>query len=121
MAMGTATGTGTTTDRRRSPHAPRPGPLREPGRPFAYGDRVARLSRAVPENAPGDLFVDDACIACDTCRALDASTFGGGEDDHAYVARQPEGDARERALLAVIACPVAAIGSRSKAGLREAA
>ena len=26
------------------------------------------VARAAPENAPGDLFVDDRCIACDTCR-----------------------------------------------------
>ena len=83
---------------------------------------MARLARAVPENAPGDLFVDDACIACDTCRALAPSTFGGGEDDRAFVARQPaSADERRSALLALVACPVAAIGSRSKEGVAEAA
>jgi glyoxylase-like metal-dependent hydrolase (beta-lactamase superfamily II)/ferredoxin len=83
---------------------------------------VARLARAAPENVPGDLFVDETCIACDTCRALAPETFGGGEDDRAFVARQP-GDpaARMRALLALVACPVAAIGSRSKEGVAEAA
>jgi glyoxylase-like metal-dependent hydrolase (beta-lactamase superfamily II)/ferredoxin len=82
---------------------------------------VARLARAVPENAPGDLFVDDSCIACDTCRALAPSTFGGGEDDRAFVARQPAAGERRPALLALVACPVAAIGSRSKEGIAEAA
>jgi glyoxylase-like metal-dependent hydrolase (beta-lactamase superfamily II)/ferredoxin len=83
---------------------------------------VARLARAVPENAPGDLFVDDACIACDTCRAIAPSTFGGEEEDRSFVGRQPaDAEERRRALLALVACPVAAIGSRSKEGVREAA
>jgi ferredoxin len=50
---------------------------------------VARYARRVAANADGDLFVDDACIACDTCRRLAPSTFGGGEDDVGFVARQP--------------------------------
>ncbi len=83
---------------------------------------MARLARAVPGNVPGDLFVDDTCIACDTCRAIAPATFGGGEDDAAFVARQPSGPAeRRRALMALVACPVAAIGARSKEGIAEAA
>ena len=51
--------------------------------------------------------------------ALAPATFGGGEDERAFVARQPGGPAeRRRALLALVACPVAAIGSRSKDGRR---
>ncbi len=76
----------------------------------------------MPGNAPGDLFVDDTCIACDTCRAIAPDTFGGGEDNRAFVARQPSGPAeRRRALMALVACPVAAIGARSKDGVAEAA
>jgi glyoxylase-like metal-dependent hydrolase (beta-lactamase superfamily II)/ferredoxin len=83
---------------------------------------VARAARAVPGNAPGDLFVDDTCIACDTCRRFAPRTFGGGEDDPAFVARQPvDGGERERALVALVSCPVAAIGSRSKQGVAAAA
>jgi glyoxylase-like metal-dependent hydrolase (beta-lactamase superfamily II)/ferredoxin len=83
---------------------------------------VAFPARALPDNAPGDLFVDDRCIACDTCRQLAPATFGGGEDATAFVARQPaDAAARRRALLALVSCPVAAIGSRSKAGVAEAA
>jgi len=83
---------------------------------------VARLARAVPGNAPGDLFVDDACISCDTCRRLAPATFGGGEDDRAFVALQPAGpEERRRALVALVSCPVAAIGSRSGEGVVEAA
>jgi glyoxylase-like metal-dependent hydrolase (beta-lactamase superfamily II)/ferredoxin len=83
---------------------------------------VAFPARAVPRNVPGDLFVDDRCIGCDTCRQLAPDTFGGDEDELAFVARQPaDAAARRRALLALVSCPVAAIGSRSKAGVTEAA
>lgn len=82
---------------------------------------MARAAAAVPENVEGDLFVDDACIACDTCRRIAPGTFGGGEDDRSFVASQPDGPGpRRRALMALVACPVAAIGSRSKAGIDEA-
>ena len=82
---------------------------------------MALRARAAPENAPGDLFVDDRCIACDTCRRLAPATYGGGEDERAFVARQPEDpDARSRALIALVSCPVAAIGSDSGTGVREA-
>ncbi len=82
---------------------------------------MARAARALPGNAPGDLFVDDACIACDTCRRLAPGIYGGDEDDPAFVIRQPEGPGeRRRALVALVSCPVAAIGSRSKAGIGEA-
>lgn len=83
---------------------------------------MARDARAVAGNVPGDLFVDDTCIACDTCRRFAPGVFGGGEDDPAFVACQPGGPAeRRRSLLALVSCPVAAIGSRSKAGVAEAA
>jgi glyoxylase-like metal-dependent hydrolase (beta-lactamase superfamily II)/ferredoxin len=76
---------------------------------------VALLSRKHPDNAPGDFFVDDTCIACDTCRRFAPATFGGGEDDEAFVARQPASGAEERsAFLALVACPVAAIGTARK-------
>ncbi len=83
---------------------------------------MARLAHAVPENEPGDLFVDDTCISCDTCRRVAPRTFGGGEDDRSFVRRQPADPfERRRALMALVACPTASIGSRSKDGIEEAA
>jgi glyoxylase-like metal-dependent hydrolase (beta-lactamase superfamily II)/ferredoxin len=83
---------------------------------------VAHLARSVPGNAAGDLFVDDRCIACDQCRQLAPATFGGGEDETSFVARQPGSPAeRRRALLALVSCPVAAIGSVTRSGIAEAA
>ncbi len=83
---------------------------------------MARLADRVPENAPGDLFVDSSCIACDTCRRIAPATFGGGEDDRSFVQRQPEGEAqRRRALMALVSCPTASIGTISKANVAAAA
>ena len=76
---------------------------------------MARLADRVALNAPGPFFVDASCIACDTCRRIAPDTYGGGEDDAAFVARQPATAAEEhRALMALVACPVAAIGTAPK-------
>ncbi|HET9595415.1 MAG TPA: MBL fold metallo-hydrolase [Anaeromyxobacteraceae bacterium] len=84
---------------------------------------MARLAHRLPGNAPGDLFVDDSCIACDTCRRIAPEAFGGGEDDPSFVRRQPGSPAaRHRALMALVACPVSAIGTRAPdAGVAAAA
>lgn len=83
---------------------------------------MARPDQRLPANAPGDFFVDASCIACDTCRRVDPTTFGGGEDDTSFVARQPGSEEeRRRALMALVACPVSAIGTASKHGAETAA
>ncbi|HEY7725390.1 MAG TPA: MBL fold metallo-hydrolase [Anaeromyxobacteraceae bacterium] len=82
---------------------------------------MARPQARLPGNAPGDLFVDDACIGCDTCRRIAPGTFGGGIWDQAVVERQPAAEAEwRRALMALVSCPVAAIGA-SRRGAAEAA
>jgi glyoxylase-like metal-dependent hydrolase (beta-lactamase superfamily II)/ferredoxin len=85
---------------------------------------MAVLAQRTPENAPGDFFVDRSCISCDTCRRIAPETFGGGEDAVAFVAHQPASPAHDlRARMALVACPVAAIGtiSRRAANVAEAA
>src|SRR5262249_13004244 len=83
---------------------------------------MARVADRLPENAAGDLFVDAQCIDCDTCRELAPSVFARADRGLSYVARQPAGaDARQQALQALVSCPVAAIGSVSKADVRAAA
>jgi glyoxylase-like metal-dependent hydrolase (beta-lactamase superfamily II)/ferredoxin len=73
---------------------------------------VAALDRRSPENAPGSLFVDASCIACDTCRRVAPGIYGGGPWDRAFVARQPaSGPEWHRALMSLVSCPVAAIGT----------
>ena len=83
---------------------------------------MARLADRVPEDAPGDLFVDSSCIACDTCRRVAPGIYGGGAWDPAHVARQPGTPAEwHRALMALVSCPVAAIGTARKGPASEAA
>jgi glyoxylase-like metal-dependent hydrolase (beta-lactamase superfamily II)/ferredoxin len=83
---------------------------------------MARADRTLPGNVPGDLFVDDTCIDCGTCRVVAGSVFADSGDGHAVVRRQPAtpGDL-ERALVALVACPTASIGSRTHEDAREAA
>jgi glyoxylase-like metal-dependent hydrolase (beta-lactamase superfamily II) len=72
---------------------------------------MARSSQRLASNAPGPFFVDASCIDCGTCWQWDPGHFGPG-GDQAHVHRQPEGALETRqALLALRACPVAAIGA----------
>ena len=41
-------------------------------------------SKRVPEDVPGDFFVDSTCIDCDTCRQVAPAVFAEA-DDHAFV------------------------------------
>jgi glyoxylase-like metal-dependent hydrolase (beta-lactamase superfamily II)/ferredoxin len=71
---------------------------------------MANLAKRVPEDAPGDFFVDTTCIDCDTCRQLAPATFAGA-DDHSFVAAQPTTpEDRRRALRALVSCPTGSIG-----------
>jgi len=60
---------------------------------------------------PGDFFVDSTCIDCDACRQIAPETFtDAGETSIVY--SQPETEAEtERALMALVACPTASIGT----------
>jgi hypothetical protein len=37
---------------------------------------MANLKKRVPENVPGDFFVDSTCIDCDACRQIAPPVFG---------------------------------------------
>ena len=68
---------------------------------------------ALPGQQPGPFYVDARCIDCGTCWGFDPDHFGRG-DGHARVHCQPRGDVEQRqALLALQACPVAAIQAPS--------
>jgi len=75
---------------------------------------MARLSERLPDNVPGDFYVDRSCIDCDTCTRIAPGLFAPA-DDHSFVSRQP-GDASERlrALMALVSCPTASIGTVSR-------
>lgn len=84
---------------------------------------MARIDRKLPENAPGDFFVDSTCIDCGTCYEVAPATFARSDASvKSHVTRQPASEEeRARAAMAVVACPTASIGSLSKRGLAEAA
>jgi len=82
---------------------------------------MARAAARLPENAPGDFFVDETCIDCDTCRQIAPAVFAQSERSLAYVHHQPESpEGRHRALMALVACPTASIGTLSRADARVA-
>src|SRR3989442_6638582 len=75
---------------------------------------MARLTERLPENVPGEFYVDRSCIDCDTCRRIAPDVFVEGES-FSHVHRQPESGAeRLRALMALVACPTASIGTVSR-------
>lgn len=72
---------------------------------------MANLALRLPENVPGDFFVDSTCIDCDACRQI-APTIFSDDGDTSIVQRQPENDEEtKRALMALVACPTASIGT----------
>lgn len=71
---------------------------------------MANVGKRVPEDAPGDFFVDTTCIDCDTCRQVAPAVFAEG-DGHAFVRRQPTtAEHRRSALHALVSCPTGSIG-----------
>lgn len=82
---------------------------------------MARRAEAHPDNTPGPFFVDRTCIDCGTCYQFAPETFSD-DGDHARVHCQPEdGEARLRAAMALVACPVDSIGTSDRGRLAEAA
>jgi glyoxylase-like metal-dependent hydrolase (beta-lactamase superfamily II)/ferredoxin len=83
---------------------------------------MARLADRLPENVAGRFFVDDSCIDCDACRQIAPHSFGRSDPRaQSYVAAQPADAAAEhRALMALVACPTASIGTSPKLDPRAA-
>lgn len=75
---------------------------------------MASLQQRLPENVPGDFFVDSTCIDCDTCRQLAPAIFRD-HGDQCSVYHQPEtNDETLQAMMALVACPTGSIGSTEK-------
>jgi glyoxylase-like metal-dependent hydrolase (beta-lactamase superfamily II)/ferredoxin len=71
---------------------------------------MANPKKRVPENVPGDFFVDSTCIDCDACRQIAPSTFGEAAET-SFVKAQPASRCdRRQALQALLACPTGSIG-----------
>lgn len=81
---------------------------------------MARAADRLPHNAEGDFFVDSSCIDCDTCRSLAPAVFSRAADfEQSFVEHQPDSeDQKQRALMALVSCPTAAIGTLSKIDVR---
>lgn len=84
---------------------------------------MARYADRLRDNVPGDFFVDTTCIDCDLCRQLAPGTFARADRaGQSYVHTQPTDDAgRRRALIALVTCPTASIGTTRKLDARAAA
>jgi glyoxylase-like metal-dependent hydrolase (beta-lactamase superfamily II)/ferredoxin len=76
----------------------------------------------LPQNASGELYVDASCIDCDLCRQIAPATFArDARAGQSIVQRQPDGAGLDRALMALVACPTASIGTVHKHDVRRAA
>jgi glyoxylase-like metal-dependent hydrolase (beta-lactamase superfamily II) len=72
---------------------------------------MPKLEQRLPQNVPGDFYVDSTCIDCDACRQIAPETFAEYRD-LSIVYQQPETDEqKKRALMALVACPTASIGT----------
>lgn len=80
---------------------------------------MANPRKRLPLNVPGDFFVDDTCINCDTCRQLAPATFAEA-DNFSFVRQQPATDAESReATRALLACPTGSIGTVARNAAHE--
>jgi glyoxylase-like metal-dependent hydrolase (beta-lactamase superfamily II)/ferredoxin len=81
---------------------------------------MASLEKRLPENIPGDFYVDSTCIDCDACRQLAPGVFRD-HGDQSSVYRQPESAAETfRALQALVTCPTGSIGTTERHDARAA-
>ena len=75
---------------------------------------MASLQQRLPENGPGDFFVDSTCIDCETCSQLAPGIFRD-HGDQCSVHRQPETIAETRlAMMALVSCPTGSIGAMQR-------
>jgi glyoxylase-like metal-dependent hydrolase (beta-lactamase superfamily II)/ferredoxin len=72
---------------------------------------MANLALRLPENAPGDFFVDSTCIDCDACRQIAPETFSEAGDTTIVHHQPANSDETRHALMALVACPTASIGT----------
>jgi len=81
---------------------------------------MASVGERLPENVPGDFYVDSTCIDCDTCRRIEPRVFVPG-NGYSYVGRQPgQEEEQARSMMALVACPTGSIGTLSRADARAA-
>ena len=74
---------------------------------------MADKNLKVSENAGGKWYVDENCIACDSCISIAPDFFAMNDDSsHALVTKQPANAEEEQACEdAKASCPTDAIGN----------
>lgn len=80
---------------------------------------MAQIDQRLPENVAGDFYVDSSCIDCDACRQIAPASFRdhGGQSS---VYQQPRNPGEiHRALMALVSCPTASIGTISRRSARS--
>lgn len=77
---------------------------------------MADLKDKLPDNVPGQFYVDRECIDCDVCRDTAPANFTRNDDNgYSYLHKQPTSDEElELCIEAMNACPVEAIGDDGK-------
>src|SRR5437660_961135 len=80
---------------------------------------MAQIERRLSQNVDGDFFVDESCIDCDACRQIAPETFRDHGDQSSVFHQPSTPEAVHRALMALVACPTASIGTRSHRHARE--
>lgn len=81
---------------------------------------MAQRALSIPENVPGDFFVDSTCIDCDACRLIAPSVFHDVGEQSAVFHQPATPDELLAAQKALISCPTASIGVAQRYDMREA-
>ena len=81
---------------------------------------MARPSLALASNVPGEFFVDSTCIDCDACRVIAPTVFTEAGDQSAVGHQPTSAEELMAARKALISCPTASIGTRSRHDMRAA-
>lgn len=81
---------------------------------------MASLKKCLKSNVNGDFYVDSSCIDCDTCNWVAPACFAGAGNASVVYCQPTTAAERYRAELALVACPVGAIGTRERHDLSAA-
>ena len=72
---------------------------------------MANPAKRLPENVPGDFYVDESCIDCDACRQIAPNVFRDhGEQSSVYYQPRTKEEVLG-ALKSIVACPTSSIGT----------
>lgn len=79
-------------------------------------DKAQRLAH----NTAGDFFVDGTCIDCDQCREIAPRSFRDAGSEASVYHQPASPEELRRALMALLTCPVGAIGAEQRHDLNTA-